>query len=111
MFVASSTLRSSERVFSNCSNHVSTWRWSAFSNAIASLRELLPPRADFFALDFDFLDFAMTVPPVTARILIPHASRENACKQSITVRLRSEEHTSELQSRLHLVCRLLLEKK
>src|SRR2546422_7553187 len=37
---------------------------------------------------------------------------------SITVTLlmdrlgnRSEEHTSELQSRLHLVCRLLLEKK
>src|SRR2546422_3780957 len=26
-------------------------------------------------------------------------------------RIRSEEHTSELQSRLHLVCRLLLEKK
>src|SRR2546422_8207039 len=25
--------------------------------------------------------------------------------------LRSEEHTSDLQSRLHLVCRLLLEKK
>src|SRR2546429_4556228 len=27
------------------------------------------------------------------------------------LRLRSEEHMSELQSRLHLVCRLLLEKK
>src|SRR5687768_17875464 len=27
------------------------------------------------------------------------------------IRSRSEEHTSELQSRLHLVCRLLLEKK
>src|SRR2546429_5399610 len=27
------------------------------------------------------------------------------------VTMRSEEHTSELQSRLHLVCRLLLEKK
>src|SRR2546429_5818892 len=27
------------------------------------------------------------------------------------LRFRSEEHTSELQSRLHLVCRLLLEKK
>src|SRR2546429_3709500 len=27
------------------------------------------------------------------------------------IRPRSEEHTSELQSRLHLVCRLLLEKK
>src|SRR5256884_3184871 len=30
------------------------------------------------------------------------------CESSLT---RSEEHTSELQSRLHLVCRLLLEKK
>src|SRR2546422_1569626 len=30
---------------------------------------------------------------------------------SPTFSLRSEEHTSELQSRLHLVCRLLLEKK
>src|SRR2546429_3540067 len=29
----------------------------------------------------------------------------------IACRPRSEEHTSELQSRLHLVCRLLLEKK
>src|SRR2546422_1793714 len=28
-----------------------------------------------------------------------------------TATSRSEEHTSELQSRLHLVCRLLLEKK
>src|SRR5205809_6145166 len=30
---------------------------------------------------------------------------------SVTGNYRSEEHTSELQSRLHLVCRLLLEKK
>src|SRR3989442_3153673 len=29
----------------------------------------------------------------------------------LTIPLRSEEHTSELQSRPHLVCRLLLEKK
>src|SRR2546422_8345976 len=29
----------------------------------------------------------------------------------VTLLPRSEEHTSELQSRLHLVCRLLLEKK
>src|SRR2546422_3119975 len=29
----------------------------------------------------------------------------------VLLRKRSEEHTSELQSRLHLVCRLLLEKK
>src|SRR2546422_7457172 len=30
---------------------------------------------------------------------------------SMAAGTRSEEHTSELQSRLHLVCRLLLEKK
>src|SRR3989449_7741225 len=30
---------------------------------------------------------------------------------AVDVMTRSEEHTSELQSRLHLVCRLLLEKK
>src|SRR2546429_5773411 len=30
---------------------------------------------------------------------------------AVQIAQRSEEHTSELQSRLHLVCRLLLEKK
>src|SRR5207253_10205771 len=45
------------------------------------------------------------------------ASRLAACRPVSTNRLpfrsewRSEEHTSELQSRGHLVCRLLLEKK
>src|ERR1041385_9350330 len=33
------------------------------------------------------------------------------CGDDASCRDRSEEHTSELQSRLHLVCRLLLEKK
>ena len=33
------------------------------------------------------------------------------CGCFVDVDCRSEEHTSELQSRLHLVCRLLLEKK
>src|SRR5205809_3221050 len=32
-------------------------------------------------------------------------------RHGLSVLPRSEEHTSELQSRLHLVCRLLLEKK
>src|SRR6266498_2648205 len=34
-----------------------------------------------------------------------------AAKEWLAERERSEEHTSELQSRPHLVCRLLLEKK
>src|SRR5687768_11129911 len=35
----------------------------------------------------------------------------SATRSRIFPEPRSEEHTSELQSRLHLVCRLLLEKK
>src|SRR2546429_6366120 len=35
----------------------------------------------------------------------------SAPRRRSAARRRSEEHTSELQSRLHLVCRLLLEKK
>mgnify|MGYP006870761734 CR=1 FL=1 len=36
---------------------------------------------------------------------------ENALKHAFVGMERSEEHTSELQSRFDLVCRLLLEKK
>src|SRR2546422_2727104 len=36
---------------------------------------------------------------------------ERSAVHRLSVAQRSEEHTSELQSRLHLVCRLLLEKK
>src|SRR2546422_6006335 len=42
---------------------------------------------------------------------LPEASNEAAAIGKSVVADRSEEHTSELQSRLHLVCRLLLEKK
>src|SRR2546422_7809210 len=37
--------------------------------------------------------------------------RRSLCAPGRAAHRRSEEHTSELQSRLHLVCRLLLEKK
>src|SRR2546429_4697681 len=39
------------------------------------------------------------------------AGNENNLRLRVYGEKRSEEHTSELQSRLHLVCRLLLEKK
>src|SRR2546429_5382822 len=45
---------------------------------------------------------------VVALLLPANARAQTASQQSAP---RSEEHTSELQSRLHLVCRLLLEKK
>src|SRR5256884_2966726 len=43
---------------------------------------------------------------VSPRVLVPPVQPSAA-----HTTIRSEEHTSELQSRLHLVCRLLLEKK
>src|SRR2546429_8331625 len=48
-------------------------------------------------------------PPLYARVAALKARFDP--KDSKLEQMRSEEHTSELQSRLHLVCRLLLEKK
>src|SRR2546422_5280903 len=49
-------------------------------------------------------------PPVPAVLGRRQAARRGRHTQHVPAG-RSEEHTSELQSRLHLVCRLLLEKK
>src|SRR5205809_2283672 len=53
--------------------------------------------------------------PPAGRKGYAHSKRDGAGMATIETILRtdfrSEEHTSELQSRLHLVCRLLLEKK
>src|SRR2546422_8281897 len=49
-------------------------------------------------------DMAQRPEPLVRKTFVVAISR-------IRAQSRSEEHTSELQSRLHLVCRLLLEKK
>src|SRR3712207_7607405 len=41
----------------------------------------------------------------------PGGEHQRPAEPGVRERLRSEEHTSELQSRQYLVCRLLLEKK
>src|SRR3712207_7374552 len=47
-----------------------------------------------------------------ARIYFGHGARElSVAEAALLAGIRSEEHTSELQSRQYLVCRLLLEKK
>src|SRR3712207_4904217 len=56
--------------------------------------------------DFDPHDWAYASGQKTGPIPMPPLGEQD----NITV-LRSEEHTSELQSRQYLVCRLLLEKK
>src|SRR5205809_3002419 len=76
-----------------------------------------PPRSTLFPYTTLFRSLRSTFVYVTHdqaeamtmadRIVVMHQGRI----QQVDSSLRSEEHTSELQSRLHLVCRLLLEKK
>src|SRR5687768_17800913 len=77
-----------------------------------------PPRSTLFPYTtlFRSLHFLGRGDPGPAgRDLVPGAripaGAEGQAGRGPGHRLRSEEHTSELQSRLHLVCRLLLEKK
>src|SRR3989441_9563315 len=52
-----------------------------------------------------------TVPVETYRNRARKSVESEVCQSRRNARLRSEEHTSELQSLAYLVCRLLLEKK
>src|SRR3712207_7548059 len=54
-----------------------------------------------------FFSRTRRVPSSRNRMLVGESS---PCATSSTASVRSEEHTSELQSRQYLVCRLLLEK-
>src|SRR5258708_31655355 len=63
-----------------------------------------PPRSTLFPYTTLFRSLEATPPP-------PSSSSRTGDTSGGTPRSRSEEHTSELQSPDHLVCRLLLEKK
>src|SRR5690349_23807747 len=66
-----------------------------------------PPRSTLFPYTTLFRSGAGQIVDDDRTPARSHAPREAACQRD----LRSEEHTSELQSRRDLVCRLLLEKK
>src|SRR2546422_5033342 len=84
-----------------------------------------PPRSTLFPYTTLFRSADLEVEPVTMFVVAAHVGGQVlgafAAGRMIGYTLavpggkgaedRSEEHTSELQSRLHLVCRLLLEKK
>src|SRR2546430_16098780 len=65
-----------------------------------------PPRSTLFPYTTLFRS-------ITVNVLVPAVLAGNAVilKHANRTALRSEEHTSELQSQSNLVCRLLLEKK
>src|SRR2546429_2750098 len=64
-----------------------------------------PPRSTLFPYTTLFRSSVSLPALLTSRSM----GRVSSVRRASTS--RSEEHTSELQSRLHLVCRLLLEKK
>src|SRR6266436_7335667 len=69
-----------------------------------------PPRSTLFPYTTLFRSGCAAIRPCSC--LTPMRGRCTGRSRSAPAhRGRSEEHTSELQSRLHLVCRLLLEKK
>src|SRR3989442_7028892 len=69
-----------------------------------------PPRSTLFPYTTLFRS-VNAGPAVFNEIVLRAALRLRAHVQVVRAQSRSEEHTSELQSRPHLVCRLLLEKK
>src|SRR2546429_5354953 len=77
-----------------------------------------PPRSTLFPYTTLFRSHILTIEEVVAIRLVqsymnsPANFGKHHDPQKLVFHMhRSEEHTSELQSRLHLVCRLLLEKK
>src|SRR2546422_2180853 len=79
---------------------------SALKSPKNSYRKLLLKKRDELLATFRLDPEALTV-SIRTPDAVEFASK--TAEQDVTA--RSEEHTSELQSRLHLVCRLLLEKK
>src|SRR5205809_3048273 len=69
-----------------------------------------PPRSTLFPYTTLFRSCRVHA-SLLRRAMDRDARRHSRDQTRRCVGLRSEEHTSELQSRLHLVCRLLLEKK
>src|SRR5260370_23206682 len=66
-----------------------------------------PPRSTLFPYTTLFRSDSSRAPRGEG----PQGAMRAARQGPAPIRLRSEEHTSELQSHLNLVCRLLLEKK
>ena len=72
-----------------------------------------PPRSTLFPYTTLFRSGDLTIVEVLIEAdgTLTEIEEEFETTTITTTATRSEEHTSELQSRLHLVCRLLLEKK
>src|SRR2546422_9700090 len=70
-----------------------------------------PPRSTLFPYTTLFRSTSSVPSHIFTPPIFLHFHAVANSRWRVTTNSRSEEHTSELQSRLHLVCRLLLEKK
>src|SRR2546429_5076410 len=72
-----------------------------------------PPRSTLFPYTTLFRSRVVLIVQFSLSVVLNHQRRHHTGDDdgADDAGFRSEEHTSELQSRLHLVCRLLLEKK
>src|SRR2546429_5758151 len=70
-----------------------------------------PPRSTLFPYTTLFRSFGKVGMMICWDSAYADPARSLSLKGAEIILMRSEEHTSELQSRLHLVSRLLLEKK
>src|SRR5215217_4574276 len=84
---------------------VDSWRLSDFFFFFLMIRR--PPRSTLFPYTTLFRSEALAA---TAVHVPDHVVLRDFETETMVLDLRSEEHTSELQSRQYLVCRLLLEK-
>src|SRR5437899_6822602 len=79
---------------------------------VFSLMILRPPRSTLFPYTTLFRSTWGTCSSISASMTcVPKLGKSWLNCRASSWRTRSEEHTSELQSLRHLVCRLLLEKK
>src|SRR5690606_39748642 len=100
--------------------------------SLRAMARLLPPEQWFATLPTAYLTASGLITDTGGRVLLvdpnyrehwtlpggvvehaeaPHTACEREVAEEVGLEVRSEEHTSELQSRENLVCRLLLEKK
>src|SRR5438309_9058777 len=90
-------------------------RLPSFSHLFFFLMIRRPPRSTLFPYTTLFRSLARLLAlgdDIDAGVLLLLQPQQGGVAlRALQLRARSEEHTSELQSQFHLVCRLLLEKK
>src|SRR2546422_4218995 len=101
--------------YADTDNKASGSRQAPLRAVLRSRSYLLLWTAQFASLLAGFFNFVavawLTLQLTGSTLAVGSVLAAASVPLAVLMLLRSEEHTSELQSRLHLVCRLLLEKK